>query len=751
MTLHALTLALLLAWPVYHAVLICYGWCGTRAGGPYGPPCGLRPDEFWLIIPCLNEERVIARTVTAALPLSAPGARTNVLVIDDGSDDATPQVLARIADPNLHVLRRDLPDARQGKGAALNAAYRHIRDRVAAAGGDPHRTVIGIIDADGRGTPNLLDEVATVLSDSAVGAVQCRVRIHNRDRVLGALQDIEFGCIANASQVLRDRVGMVGLGGNGQFTRLSVLQSLGDAPWSDCLVEDLELGLRLHLAGTRIRYASRAAISQQALVDVARLIRQRTRWAQGNLQCIRYLPAVATSREIRNTAMLESMHYLLAPWLNALGMVLLGLLWTVAAARAALFGAGTTVVGSTADLAQFTALWAALLFLPGLLWAFAHRLHLRDEALSRCLLAGVLYPGFLALGLVSSFRAIGRHLSGRTGWVKTERLNEELASTGPGQLEAGWMSGQTAAVRRALRELTDAGLLNPRMPKVDARGLALTGSGGFLAELVKAVLERGLQAELTEHLGYERDRPTRRCSANSRNGTTPKVLLTDVGKMRLGVPRDRAGSFVPRLVPKGSRSAGGLDEVIISLYAGGMSTRDLRHDLDRRLGSELSGKTISKIAEAMAEEVKAWQHRRLLSFYPIVYVDAVLVTVRDGNQIRHKSAHLVVGVGLDGVKHVLGMWVQANEGAEFWTEVCAEVRDRGVQELLFVCCHELDGLSEAIAATWPQATVRPARTSLLAGASTAHGWTRVLGALAARYPARLAPGAPFQDLLTQGT
>src|SRR5439155_18900035 len=225
-------------------------------------------------------------------------------------------------------------------------------------------------------------------------------------------------------QVLRDRFGTVGLGGNGQFARLSVLAKLGDEPWSHCLVEDLELGLRLHLAGVRIRYASRAAVTQQGVVDPRRLLRQRARWAQGNLQCGHYLPQLVASRRISNSALLEMLHYLVAPWFNAVGTVALLGLWVYACARLAA-GVPTVFVPSVTDLWRGLAVWLSILILPGLLWSVLHRLQLRDERLWRCLLAGLAYPCFLLLGVLSTWRAIGRHLTGRSAWVKTERLSEE--------------------------------------------------------------------------------------------------------------------------------------------------------------------------------------------------------------------------------------------------------------------------------------------------------------------------------------
>jgi putative transposase len=275
---------------------------------------------------------------------------------------------------------------------------------------------------------------------------------------------------------------------------------------------------------------------------------------------------------------------------------------------------------------------------------------------------------------------------------------------------------QSGSAREAVNDMLEAGLLDELMERVDAGGLALTGEGGFLPEMVKAVLERGLATELTEHLGYERGDPGGRGSGNSRNGTTPKTLATEVGDVALAVPRDRAGSFEPRLVPKGARRAGGLDDMIISLYAGGMTVRDIGHHLHRTLGVELSHDTISKITDSVLEEVKAWQHRPLEELYPIIYLDALVVKVRDGHQVRNRAAHLAVGVDLDGVKHVLGIWVQASEGAKFWAGVCAELRNRGVRDVLIVCCDGLSGFPEAVEATWPQSTVQTCTVHLIRAA-----------------------------------
>jgi putative transposase len=257
-----------------------------------------------------------------------------------------------------------------------------------------------------------------------------------------------------------------------------------------------------------------------------------------------------------------------------------------------------------------------------------------------------------------------------------------------------------------VEQLKASGALDALFARIDSGEIEMTGDGGLIPGLIKAALERGLQAELSDHLGYVKGDPEATLFANSRNGTTPKTLASQVGEVPLAVPRDRAGSFTPRLVPKGSRRLGGLDEMIISLYAGGMTIRDIQHHLARTIGTELSHETISNITDAVLDEVKAWQGRPLEEIYPIMYLDALLVKVRDGHQVRNRAAHIAVGVDLDGVKHVLGIWVQAVEGAKFWAGVCAELRNRGIRDVLIVCCDGLTGFPEAIEAIFPATVVQ---------------------------------------------
>lgn len=293
----------------------------------------------------------------------------------------------------------------------------------------------------------------------------------------------------------------------------------------------------------------------------------------------------------------------------------------------------------------------------------------------------------------------------------TEDDRQVRAPAGPVPREVG-----RAATAAVAEELKSSGVLDDLFAKIDSGEVDLTGDGGFITGLIKAALERGLAAELSGHLGYEKGDPDAALFANSRNGTTPKTVASQVGDVPLDVPRDRDGTFSPRLVPKGARRLGGLDEMIVSLYAGGMTVRDISYHLAATLGTELSHETISKIVDEVAEEVLAWQRRPLEAFYPVIYLDAIVVKVRDGAHVRNKAAHIAVGVDLDGIKHVLGIWVQTVEGAKFWAGVCADLANRGVRDVLIVCCDGLTGFAEAIEATWPDSIVQTCVVHLIRAA-----------------------------------
>jgi putative transposase len=254
------------------------------------------------------------------------------------------------------------------------------------------------------------------------------------------------------------------------------------------------------------------------------------------------------------------------------------------------------------------------------------------------------------------------------------------------------------------------------MAKVDAEGLELLGPEGVLADLTKRVLERALDEELTDELGYERGDPGGRGSGNSRNGTSPKRILTELGPVDLDIPRDRNGEFDPRLVPKHARRLKGFNERIIGLYAGGMTTRDIRRHLAKMYGVEVSPELISRVTDGVVEELLEWQNRPLEAVYPIMYIDALVVKVRDAGTVRNKAVYLAIGVDVEGRKQVLGLWMgDGGEGAKFWLAVLTEIRNRGVADVLIVCCDGLGGLPDAIEATWPQATVQTCVIHLLRG------------------------------------
>jgi putative transposase len=238
-------------------------------------------------------------------------------------------------------------------------------------------------------------------------------------------------------------------------------------------------------------------------------------------------------------------------------------------------------------------------------------------------------------------------------------------------------------------------------------GVALTGEDGLLTALVQQVLQTGLEVEMTDHLGYEPYAAAGRNSGNSRNGAYPKTVTTEIGKVALDVPRDRNATFDPQTVRKGQRRLDGLSGNVISLYAKGMTTGDIQAHLAEIYGTDISRDTISRITDAVVEDMVAWQHRPLDAVYPVILIDAIVVKIRDG-QVANRPIYVAMGVNMDGYRDVLGMWVgpTGGEGAKFWMGLLTELRNRGIQDTFIVCCDGLKGLPEAIRATWPLADVQ---------------------------------------------
>ncbi|MCA1627019.1 MAG: IS256 family transposase, partial [Acidobacteria bacterium] len=232
------------------------------------------------------------------------------------------------------------------------------------------------------------------------------------------------------------------------------------------------------------------------------------------------------------------------------------------------------------------------------------------------------------------------------------------------------------------------------------------GSDGLLQQLTKALIERSLGAELTHHLGYEKHSPAGDNSGNSRNGSSPKTIKGKRGQVRIEVPRDRAASFEPQLIKKGQTRFDGFDERVLSLYARGLSVREIQAHLEEIYGVEVSPDLISTVTDAVLDEVRAWQARPLDEVYPILYLDALQVKIRDQGRVSNKAIYLAIGVNMQGRKEVLGMWVSENEGAKFWLSVVTELKNRGVRDIFIACVDGLKGFPEAIETVYPKTQVQ---------------------------------------------
>ena len=372
---------------------------------------------FVFMLPCLNEDRVILGSLRRLL--SFPGPNYAVMVVDDDSDDDTAAVVSAVENDRVWLLRRRAPDARQGKGEALNAAVRELVAGGRLAGRDPDRVIVAVVDADGRLEPTALREVTPYFADRTVAGVQVGVRINNR-RVnwLARMQDMEFVIFTEVFQRGRRHLNSVGLGGNGQFMRLSALQDLGPAPWSRCLTEDLDLGVRLLARGWRNDFCSAAAVHQQGLVELRQLLRQRTRWFQGHLQSWRLVPTILRGTPARARA--DLLYHLSSPLLLLIASLMTGSFVVSLGAYAVLLASGENPAGwwllSTYLLA----------FGPAVAYSVVYWTRERDDGLSLpgTILLAHLYVGYGLIWYVAGWRAVVRTLRGESGWTKTERTVE---------------------------------------------------------------------------------------------------------------------------------------------------------------------------------------------------------------------------------------------------------------------------------------------------------------------------------------
>ena len=273
------------------------------------------------------------------------------------------------------------------------------------------------------------------------------------------------------------------------------------------------------------------------------------------------------------------------------------------------------------------------------------------------------------------------------------------------------MSGPPATL--LARKIPTEDLAAVLLERAESEALSLVGPGGLLAELTKRVLEAGLEAELTEHVGYAPYDPAGHHSGNSRNGTRSKTVITDVGPVELAVPRDRAGTFEPVLVPKRKRRLGGVDQMVLSLSAKGLTHGEISAHLGEIYGASVSKETITRITDSVIETMSEWQNRPLDRVYPVVFIDAIHVKIREG-LVANRPIYVAVAVTVDGERDILGLWVgDGGEGAKYWHHVLTEIKNRGAADVCIVVCDGLNGLTDAVSAVWPQAIMQTCIVHLL--------------------------------------
>jgi len=250
----------------------------------------------------------------------------------------------------------------------------------------------------------------------------------------------------------------------------------------------------------------------------------------------------------------------------------------------------------------------------------------------------------------------------------------------------------------------------------------IVGRDGLLDELTKRFMERALEGELTEHLGYPKHAPEGRNKGNSRNGRTAKRLKTANGEIALEVPRDRDGSFEPQLVSKGQRRFPGFDEKVIALYARGMTTREIQAHLKELYKVEVSPSLISTVTDAVLDDVKAWQSRPLDAVYPIVFLDAIHLKLRRSGHVQTQAVYLALALTLEGEKELLGLWVGESEGAKFWLSVLTELKNRGVQDILIAAIDGLAGFPDAITSVYPKTQIQLCIVHMVRGSLRFVSW-----------------------------
>jgi putative transposase len=287
-------------------------------------------------------------------------------------------------------------------------------------------------------------------------------------------------------------------------------------------------------------------------------------------------------------------------------------------------------------------------------------------------------------------------------------------------------------------EGVDAELVGRLVEQARAAGLQLTGEGGLLQQLTKRVIEAALDGEITDHLGYEKHDPAGKDGGNSRNGARAKTVLTDVGPVEITVPRDREGSFEPQIVKKHQRRLSGVEDMVLSLSAKGLTTGEISAHLAEVYGAEVSKQTISTITDKVMDGMGEWQNRPLDRVYPVVFLDAINVKIRDG-KVANRPIYVALAVTAEGTRDILGLWAgDGGEGAKFWFTVCTELKNRGVEDVLMAVCDGLTGLPDAINTVWPKTVVQTCVVHLLRNSFKYAGrqhWDQIAKALKPVYTA----------------
>jgi putative transposase len=274
-----------------------------------------------------------------------------------------------------------------------------------------------------------------------------------------------------------------------------------------------------------------------------------------------------------------------------------------------------------------------------------------------------------------------------------------------------------ARVRSAVGELAGGGRISDEVIDELLAGASteeeIVGPGGLLAQLTRRLVERAMEVELTDYLGYEPHAEPPGGTGNTRNGSTPKTLITDNGPVPIDTPRDRDGSFEPKIVRKRQRRFEGFDNKILALYSRGLSTRDIEAHLAEIYGVKVGRDLISKVTDAVMDDVRAWAQRPLEDVYPVIFLDALVLKIREGGSVQRRACYLALGVTVEGERDVLGMWFQETEGAKFWMQVLTDLKQRGVRDILICCVDGLKGFPEAIEAIFPKTTVQTCVVHLL--------------------------------------